>query len=371
VKPAVAVVLPPRESVAADRAGAIGLLVGRLAPRSGAFVPVVLGAPIGKPPEDVAFRAVQPSWFPGSRTRRYAGGVAAALKSIGPALVEVHNRPDVALFLARRCPGLPVVLFLHNDPQGMRGAATAVERARLLARLAGVVTVSEHLRRRLLEGVTDPAMNPAVQPNSLDLAAIPAAVSRETLILFAGRVVADKGADAFVGACARALRELPGWRAEMIGADRFGPDSPETPWLASLRLRAEAAGISLRGYRPHAEVLEVMAHAAIVAVPSRWPEPFGLTALEAMACGAALVASDRGGLPEVCGEAAVTIDPDDVEGFATVLVGLARDPGRRAALGAAGRARAVRFDVGTAAARLDTLRSDVLAAWKRRHAPPI
>ena len=54
-----------------------------------------------------------------------------------------------------------------------------------------------------------------------------------------------------------------------------------------------------------------MARAAIVVVPSRWPEPFGLTALEAMACGAALLCSPRGGLPEAAGDAAQTIDPDD------------------------------------------------------------
>ena len=51
-------------------------------------------------------------------------------------------------------------------------------------------------------------------------------------MLFAGRVVSDKGADAFVQACAGALPRLPGWRAEMLGADRFGADSPETPFCA-------------------------------------------------------------------------------------------------------------------------------------------
>jgi glycosyltransferase involved in cell wall biosynthesis len=266
--------------------------------------------------------------------------------------------------------GVPVCLFLHNDPRGMRGARSAVERGRLVGALAGVVTVSGYLRGRLLEGVAAPARAVAVLPNCLDLGAVPAA-AKEDLILFAGRVVADKGADSFVAACGLALPGLPGWRAAMIGADRFGADSPETAWIASLRPKAAASGVVMEGYRPHAEVLAAMARAAIVVVPSRWEEPFGLTALEAMACGAALVASDRGGLREVYGEAAVVIDPEDPAGMAAVLVALARDPARRAALAAAGRARAAGFDAAPTLARLDELRSDVLAAWPRAPAHPI
>ncbi|WP_264716474.1 glycosyltransferase, partial [Limobrevibacterium gyesilva] len=223
-------ILPPREGFAPGATGAVGLLVHRLASRPGAFAPVVVGMKQGAPFADVAFRAATPSWQPARLARRYAGGVARVLRALRPALIEVHNRPDVALFLAGHFPRTPVCLFLHNDPQGMRRARGAAERAALLARLARVVTVSDYLRGRLLEGVAAPARAPVVLPNCLDLLQIPPSPDpRDKLILFAGRVVSDKGADSFVAACARALPALPGWRAEMIGADRFGPDSPETP----------------------------------------------------------------------------------------------------------------------------------------------
>jgi glycosyltransferase involved in cell wall biosynthesis len=106
-------------------------------------------------------------------------------------------------------------------------------------------------------------------------------------------------------------------------------------------------------------------------VPSRWPEPFGLAALEAMACGTPLLCSARGGLAEVTGEAAVRIDPDDPAAMAAAMVALAHDPPRRAALEREGRARAARFDAPAAAARLDALRRDVLAAWSARRGGPI
>jgi len=367
----VAVILPPREGFSPAASGAVGLLVHRLATASSRFTPLVVGMPVAVPFADVPFRAARPVWWwPGTQARRYAAGVARLLDEVRPALIEVHNRPDVALFLTGRFAAVPVSLFLHNDPQGMRRAHSSAERTRLLARLARVVTVSSFLRGRLLEGVR-PVHSPMVLPNCLDLRQIPPPGVRGNLILFAGRVVADKGADVFVRACARALPALPGWRAEMVGADRFGAASPDTPFLRALRPQARTAGVAMLGYRPHAEVLAAMARAAIVVVPSRWQEPFGLSALEAMACGAALLCSPRGGLAEVTGEAAVPIDPDDADGLAERLAALANDPARRAALGEAGRARARAFDLPHAAARLDALRADILATWSPPSRRPI
>jgi glycosyltransferase involved in cell wall biosynthesis len=367
----VAVILPPREAFSPAATGAIGLIAHRLAVAPGPFRATVHGTPTAAPFADVAFQPVRPALLPAGQARRYAVAVGRRLARDRPALAEVHNRPDVALYLARRLPALPVTLFLHNDPSGMRRARSPLERAALCAALAGVVTVSAFLRDRLTDGLAAPPPRVGVLPNCIDLAAIPPPVARAPHILFVGRVVADKGADVFVRACAGALPELPGWTAGLLGADRFGADSPETPFLRALRPEAAAAGIAMAGWRPHADVLAAMAAAAIVVVPSRWPEPFGLTALEAMACGAAVLCSPRGGLPEVVGDAAMMIDPDDPPALAAAIVALARDPARRAALAESGRARARRFDVTPAAAALAALRRDVLAAWPGAARHPI
>ena len=366
----IAVVLPPRENFSADAAGAIGLLVHRLAVQRSAFRTLVLGAPVAAPLAGPAFRPVEPPWMLAGATARHAEGVVRALGGAVPSVVEVHNRPDLALALADRLAA-PVLLLLHNDPQGMRRARSPADRRFLLGTLARVATVSDHLRGRLLDGLPEPPRQPEVLPNCIDLAALPPPAPREQVLLFAGRVVADKGADAFVAACARALPALPGWRAEMIGADRFGADSPETEFLRALRPRAAAAGVTMRGWQPHDRVMAALASAAIAVVPSRWPEPFGLVALEAMASGAALLCSARGALPEVTGDAAVPIDPDDPAAMAEAMLALARDPDRRAALAAAGRARADRFDAARAATRMDVLRQDIMAAWAAGQARPI
>ncbi len=77
-----------------------------------------------------------------------------------------------------------------------------------------------------------------------------------------------------------------------------------------------------------------MAEAAIVVLPSRWAEPFARVALEALGCGAALVASPRGGIPEAVGDAALYANPDEPTALAEAMLAAGARSG--AAGGAAG-----------------------------------
>ncbi len=360
----IAVVLPQNEGFSPDAVGAIGLMVQRLGAARSDFRTVVVGAPLQHPPFAAPpFQPVPaPGWLPWGRAERYAQGVASVLRQLRPSLIEVHNRPLVALALARCFPRTPTMLFLHNDPQAMRGAASVAERERLRV-LARVVAVSPYVGGRLVDGLADWTPPPFIQPNCLDLAAMPPrlpAHARDHLVLFAGRLVPEKGADSFVEACARSLPGLPGWWAEIIGARRLRPGIARDAYSSAVQRAAATARIHVAGHRPHDEVLAAMARAAIVVAPSRWPEPFGLTALEAMASGAALVCSARGNLPDLVGDAAVLADPDDAAALADAITRVALDEPRRAALGRAGLERAQMFDIKPGVATLDRLRHEVL-----------
>ncbi|MFT9253537.1 MAG: glycosyltransferase family 4 protein [Acetobacter okinawensis] len=351
-------VLPPRERFAAEEAGAIALLVRRMA---GAGEVVVGSAPSTRAFADVPFVPVPPALFALGTMGRYRAGVARLVGSIRPDLVEVHNRPDLALAISRRFPHMPLVLVLHNDPCGMRGAKTARERTVLAGKMA-VVAVSGWLRARFLAQGAQGCVT--VLPNALDLAALPApAPMRDRTVLFAGRVVADKGVDAFVAACAALLPRYPTWQATIIGADRFGPASPQTDFLARLQEQARVAGVSMAGYQSHAQVLQAMSHAAIVVAPSRWAEPFGMAALEAMGCGAAVLTSRNGGLPEVAGQAALYASPDDLSGMVAALERLMADATLRAQLGQAGLARARLFDSAVLRPERQIFQTRVVQVW--------
>jgi glycosyltransferase involved in cell wall biosynthesis len=159
---------------------------------------------------------------------------------------------------------------------------------------------------------------------------------------------------------------LPGWRAEIIGADGFSPHTPDSGFIRALRPPAQAARVTLRGYQPHSAVLAAMARAAIVVVPSRWQEPFGMTALEAMACGAALICTAQGGLAEVAGDACIQIPPENASELAEAMLRLAADGALRSALSEAGRRRAsLCFSADTAMAKLDDMRDTIMAKAAR------
>ncbi len=364
----VAIVLPPKERFTPAAAGAVSLVVRDLARATpGGWAAEVLGAEPGGPPFDgTAFRPLRPTLLdaiPAGRNAAFARAAARALAADPPAVVEAHNRAPLALALAAALPATPVALVLHNEARTSEGLATAGERASALARLAAIVCVSEFVRRGVAEGLP-PAAAARVHaiPNGLPLAPLPApAAEREKLILFVGRLNAEKGADAFVAACARALPALPGWRAEMIGARWYG-DGRDSPFVAALRPQAAAAGIAMAGFLDNAATLARMARAAIVVVPSRWPEPLGRVAQEALACGAALVTSGRGGLPEATGDAARIADPDDADALAGAIRGLALDVAARAALAARGLAHAAGFAMPQTAARWTALRESLTRA---------
>jgi glycosyltransferase involved in cell wall biosynthesis len=119
-----------------------------------------------------------------------------------------------------------------------------------------------------------------------------------------------------------------------------------TPHEAELRALAADLGIGDRVRFPGwvgAEELEgLFAVATAFAYPSRY-EGFGLPVLEAMARGVPVVCSNAASLPEVAGDAALLVTPDDAPGFATALGRLLDDPDLRDRLATAGRARAAEF----------------------------
>lgn len=346
--PSIAMVLPAREGFAPDRAGAIAMVVARLAAASDALV---IGAPVADPYAGIRYARV-----PASPPLLFNLAVLRRLRATNPDFVDIHQQPRLAAIAAAMLPRARIMLFLHNDPRTMRGLRRAAARRRMLHRLHRVVCVSDHLAGCYAEGLAA-TRKLAVLPNPLTLAELPPRPpERRREILFAGRIVEPKGIADFIAACAEILPRLPGWSARIIGGDRFGPHSPETPYVAKMREAATRAGIVWEGYRPHHAVLEAMAEAAIVAVPSRWPEPFGLTALEAMASGAALVATTAGALPEVAGNAAILVPPGDIPALAAAIARLAVEDATRAALAEAGLARATAFDTTLIAARLAALR---------------
>jgi glycosyltransferase involved in cell wall biosynthesis len=154
---------------------------------------------------------------------------------------------------------------------------------------------------------------------------------------YAGKLAEEKG----VRTLLRAFLAAPGAaRLLLAGAG---------PLRATLEADARAAGASDRvrflGALPHARLVAALSAGDIWVVPSEtrphWREQFGRAAVEAMACGAAVIVSDSGELPRVVDGAARVVPEGDVVALQAALSGLIADPAARAALACAGRARAL------------------------------
>ncbi|CAA9442814.1 MAG: Glycogen synthase, ADP-glucose transglucosylase [uncultured Pseudonocardia sp.] len=166
-------------------------------------------------------------------------------------------------------------------------------------------------------------------------------------VVFVGRITRQKGLGHLLAA---AHRIDPAAQLVLCAG------APDTPEIAAETEQAVAELAAARGnvvwvrrMLPTAGVRQLLSAATVFVCPSVY-EPLGIVNLEAMACGTAVVASDVGGIPEVVADGAtgvlVHFDEHAVEGFRSDLAdavnALLADPDRAAAMGAAGRERAVR-----------------------------
>jgi starch synthase len=159
-------------------------------------------------------------------------------------------------------------------------------------------------------------------------------------VIFVGRVTRQKGLPVLLRAAARLV---PGAQLVLCAGQ---PDTAE--------LAAEVSGLvtSLQATRsgviwipemlPKREIIQLLSHATAFAIPSLY-EPLGIVNLEAMACGTAVVGSRVGGIPEVVadGDTGLLVPADEPAALAAALNSLLADPARAAAMGAAGRKRAL------------------------------
>lgn len=243
----------------------------------------------------------------------------SALRRHHPDVVVAHwLAPSgiVAALLAGRAPR--TILTLHGNDVAL--AARVGPLARWAVRRAdGVACISDDLAReaervlRLPEGSVAVARLPL--PADLAPSPLPDGPPR---VLAAGRASTEKGLDVLLDALARPA--LADWRATVVGE---GPARPD------LERRAAALGdrVVLRDALPRRELFDVIRAHHAVAVPSR-REGLGLFALECLALGRRVVASDVGGLPEVVrgpGDGAL-VPPDDPDALAAALAALPLEP---------------------------------------------
>jgi glycosyltransferase involved in cell wall biosynthesis len=178
---------------------------------------------------------------------------------------------------------------------------------------------------------------------------------RENLVLFVGVIQKRKN----VGRLVKAFERLPaGWRLALAGASQGYGAAEE---LRAVEESPRRADIDILGHLSGEQLAALYARARIFAFPSL-DEGFGMPILEAMAHGVPVVTSQSSAMPEVAGDAALLVDPLNIDQLAHALTRLAGDEGLREDLIARGRARAPRFTWDSAVAQTWAVYEKVMGA---------
>jgi glycosyltransferase involved in cell wall biosynthesis len=214
---------------------------------------------------------------------------------------------------------------------------------------ARVIVGSEHARGELIRYYDLPPEKIVVTPYAADpiyrpmpLAEARAAVARrfgvrDAFVLAVGVLQPRKNLPRLVRAFARVVDRVP-HRLLLVGKPGWATEE-----LHAAIERGRLGGrVQFTGYVPDADLPALYAAADLFAYPSLY-EGFGLPPLEAMACGTPILTANTTSLPEVVGDAAVSVDPTDEAALAAALEELLRSPEQRAELRERGFARAARF----------------------------
>jgi glycosyltransferase involved in cell wall biosynthesis len=244
-------------------------------------------------------------------------------------------------------------LFPETAPHSTRRWLARLDRA--LTRATRIIVVSEQTKRDLLDQYPVSEDLVVVIPNGVDAASFQGVsdtdvnAAREHFgipgpyVLFLGGIEPRKNLPAVVRAFARLGPDvrprlvIAGWRTEWNpeGWSQLQQALDELP--ATIR-----SGIHVIGYVAEKRKAALLAGAEALLYPSRY-EGFGLQVLEAMAAGTPVLTSNISALPEVAGDAALLVDPGDVDAIADGMEKLLRDDELRKELRERGRARAAAF----------------------------
>ena len=291
----------------------------------------------------------------GHRTERLAweqSGLPVVAEKVG---ADVIHMPNYTMPLR---PGPPTVVTIHDlafftDPErytplsgmSLKSATktAAVQATRLivpsnatrdeLVRVLGIdpgkIDVAYHgVDHRLFH-----------RPDEIQVSRVTARLGLhgKPYVAFLGSLTPRKNAPALLGGWATAVADLPDPPALVLGGGGgWSPELDEAVARVPSHLR-----LIRPGYLPFADLPGFLGGALAVAAPSRG-EGFGLQVLEAMACGAPVLTTNRTSLPEVGGDAVAYTEPD-ADSIAVALRALLDDPERRIGLGEAGYARAQEF----------------------------
>lgn len=272
-------------------------------------------------------------------------------------LVDVYHGPDFVLPPVARARSVVTIYdlaFLTNPECAMPSLAEYLSAVVPRAARASdrIIAISQATANDLTErlaippekiAIAYPGLDPRFTPDR-DEAAIEALRAKYGIqrpcILAVSTIEPRKNYERLIAAFAQAMHEPDGPRMLVIAGRKGWLYDGVFETVDTLKLGEH---VKFLDYVSDAELPLLYKAADVLAMPSI-SEGFGIPVTEAMASGTPVVCSTGGSLPEIAGDAALTVDPYDVEGLAAALLRLTRDTSLRETLAARGLERIKAFD---------------------------
>ncbi|MCH4822763.1 glycosyltransferase family 4 protein [Gramella lutea] len=247
-------------------------------------------------------------------------GIKTLFKEHNWADFVFENNPSIRLSWPAIFYRKPSIISLQTWVAQINGKMEIQDKLKLkwLKRADKVVACSTAIRKKCFsEAMVIP--NP-YQENNFQ---VKPSIIRNKEFVFLGRMVSDKGARLAIEAFHKVVQNLlgtSGLRLTMIGE---GPEKTKLENLA-LELKLENS-VKFKGCLQGEALVDELNQHRFILVPSLWEEPFGIVALEGMACGCVPVVSDGGGLPDAIGKGGLTFRRGDVAELASCMLRILQD----------------------------------------------
>ena len=219
--------------------------------------------------------------------------------------VVFENNPSTRLSWPALILNKPTVIALQTWVARTDGALTLIDKLKILKLKTAKKVIS--ISKVIQEGTFKKSI---IIPNPFNATLFTNVykLAKEKDFVFLGRLVSDKGADMAIAALAELNENLENYNLSIIG------DGPEKDNLKnSVITLGLCKNVSFHGNLTGENLVKELIKHRYMLIPSKWKEPFGVVALEGIACGCIPFVSDGGGLPDAVGNAGIVFKRGDLK----------------------------------------------------------
>ena len=232
-----------------------------------------------------------------------------------PDLFHLHNHFQYVSIIKKRFPKSKIILHMHNDFL-FRYANLHSRYVDMIDRTDAIITVSQYLKKRIVQKYPQCADKIKVVHNGVRLDTFKKLAPHEAgtlqwrnqlglnpedkVILFVGRISAQKGVEFLIDAFSRLAQETAGIKLLIVGTTWF-VDFVETVYLKQIKSMSAKIKdrIIFAGFVHHQDLNYLYNMATLCVIPSVFQDPFPLVSLEALSAGCPVIAAKVGGIPEI------------------------------------------------------------------------